>query len=124
MVTAYRSLFSAPAFRWFWTGFTVSALGDAMSQVALVWMVFDRTHSVETLGLFSVAYTGPVLVGGLAAGWLLDRVDRRAVMLVDSLFRGLVMAAGAVVAAGVGGPGQPHLLRLGPALAPTVALAR
>src|SRR5256885_7385641 len=99
MVTAYRSLFSAPAFRWFWTGFTVSALGDAMSQVALVWMVFDRTHSVETLGLFSVAYTGPVLVGGLAAGWILDRVDRRTVMLVDSLFRGLVMAAVPVLAA-------------------------
>src|SRR2546423_493000 len=93
MVTAYRSLFSAPAFRWFWSGFTASALGDAMSQVALVWMVFDRTRSVEMLGLFSVAYTGPVVVGGFVAGWVLDRFDRRTVMLVDSLVRGLVMAS-------------------------------
>ena len=99
VVTTYRSLFAGPAFRWFWTGFTVSALGDAMSQVALVWMVFDRTRSVETLGLFSVAYTAPVIVGGLAAGWILDRVDRRLVMLIDSLFRGLVMGTVPVLAA-------------------------
>jgi MFS family permease len=33
----------------------------------------------------------PVVVGGFVAGWLLDRFDRRKVMLIDSLFRGLVV---------------------------------
>src|SRR5947207_14032088 len=92
MIDSYRALLALPAFRWFWSGFALSSLGDAMSQVALVWTVFETSHSAETLALFSVAYTGPVLVGGFVAGWLLDRFDRRAVMMADSLFRGAVVA--------------------------------
>ncbi len=87
----YRRVFSHPSFRAFWTGFTLSVLGDAMSGVALTWYVFDQTGSARALGLLTLAYTGPVIFGGLAAGWLLDRFERRKVMLVDNLVRGLAM---------------------------------
>ncbi|HEY0070783.1 MAG TPA: MFS transporter, partial [Chloroflexia bacterium] len=81
------------AFRLFWSGFTFSVLGDAMSRVALTWFVYESTRSAEALGWLMLAYTGPVIAGGLVAGSLLDRFDRRKVMLVDNLVRGLAVAS-------------------------------
>ena len=39
-----------------------------------------------------LCFTRPIVVGGVLAGWLLDRFDRRQVMLVDNLARGSIMA--------------------------------
>ena len=52
--------------------------------------MYDTTHSPEALGLLSLFYTGPVILGGLVAGWLLDRFDRRRVMMADSLLRAAI----------------------------------
>lgn len=90
--TRYQSVFSSPPFRAFWLGFTLSALGDAMTNVALVWYVYQTTHVPQAVGLLLLCYTGPVIVGGLLAGSLLDRFNRRTVMLVDTTFRGCVVA--------------------------------
>jgi MFS family permease len=84
----YRRVFGNPSFRSFWLGFTLSVMGDAMSRVALTWYVYDLTRSARALALFTLAYTGPVILGGLMAGWLLDRFDLRKVMLIDNLVRG------------------------------------
>lgn len=89
----YREIFQVQAFRLFWSGFTLSVLGDAMSRVALTWFVYESTGSAEALGWLMLAYTGPVIAGGLVAGSLLDRFDRRKVMLVDNLVRGLAVAS-------------------------------
>lgn len=89
---SYRQIFAYRAFRWFWLGYTASVIGDVMTRVALVWFVYEATHSTRALGWLMVAYTGPIVVGGLLAGWLLDRFDRRRVMLADSAFRGVVVA--------------------------------
>lgn len=89
----YRQLFRQPAYRLFWLGFTGSVLGDAMARVALTWFVYELTRSPAAVGGLMLAYTGPVVVGGLLAGPLLDRFDRRTVMLVDNLVRGTVMLA-------------------------------
>jgi MFS family permease len=87
----YRQVFRHEAFRSFWLSFTLSALGDAMTRVALTWFVYELTKSPEALGLLSLTYTGPVILGGLVAGWLLDRFDRRKVMIADNLIRGAAM---------------------------------
>lgn len=89
----YWHIFQAQPFRLFWTGFTLSVLGDSMARVALTWYIYELTGSAEALGLLALTYTGPVVVGGLAAGWLLDRFDRRRVMLADNLLRGAAMLA-------------------------------
>ncbi len=87
----YQQIFQQPAFRNFWLGFTLSTLGDVMGRVALTWFVYDLTRSSEALGLLALAYTGPVILGGLVAGPLLDHFGARRVMLVDNLARGAVM---------------------------------
>jgi MFS family permease len=87
----YRDIFSNVAFRRFWLGFTCSELGDAMTKVALVWYVLQTTHSPQAVGILLLCYTGPVVVGGLVAGTLLDRFERRRVMFVDNLTRGIAV---------------------------------
>ncbi len=91
LANPYGELFRSRPFARFWTGFTISALGDAMTRVALVWFVYQATKSPEAVGILLLCYTGPVLVGGLLAGFLLDRFDRGRVMLVDNLIRGLAV---------------------------------
>jgi MFS family permease len=91
-INHYSQIFQIRAFRAFWTGFTLSAIGDAMTRVALTWFVYEKTGSAAALGWLTLAYTGPVLIGGLVAGTLLDRFDRRKVMLVDSVLRGVAVA--------------------------------
>jgi MFS family permease len=86
-------------FRNFWLGFAFSGIGDAMTKTALVWYVFARTGSAVDVGLLLLAYAGPVTIGGLVAGHLLDRFDRRKVMLLDSLVRCAVVASVPIAAA-------------------------
>ncbi len=76
-----------------WSGATVSALGDGMSFVALVWLVLERTGDPRMVGWLAAAYTGPVVIGGLVAGIVLDRFDRRAVLAADNAIRGLAIAS-------------------------------
>lgn len=88
----YSEILSFTSFRNFWVGISFSMIGDAMTRVALTWYVWERTNSAEALALLGILYLAPVIAGGLAAGWLLDRFDRRKVMLYDSLLRGIVVS--------------------------------
>lgn len=87
------------SFRDFWLAFTFSSVGDMMTKTALVWYVFERTRSPVQVGLLLLAYAGPVAIGGLLAGYLLDRFDRRKTMLLDSLVRGVVVISVPLAAA-------------------------
>jgi MFS family permease len=88
----YRQIFKHSSFRSFWIGYSLSILGDTMTRVALTWFVYETTGSAQALGWLTFFYTGPVLIGGLLAGWLLDRFGRQKVMLVDNLLRAGVVA--------------------------------
>jgi len=79
-----------PAFRRVWLGTTASAAGDSGSWIALVALSLGAAHA--SLPLLVVLYTAPVAVGGLVAGWALDRFDRRRLMIADSVIRGAVFA--------------------------------
>jgi len=91
MFNNYRRIFQNRPFRLFWFGFSFSVLGDSLSRIALTWYVYDHTKSAEALGWLAFWYTGPVIIGGLIAGSLLDRFDRRTVMVVDNVIRGTAM---------------------------------
>lgn len=92
-----------------WFGATLSLLGDGLTWVALVWLVLERGGESGDVGLLVVCYTAPVVVGGLGAGILLDRFDRRRVLLADNLVRGLAVLT-VPVAAGLGVLTYEHLL--------------
>ncbi|HUG13634.1 MAG TPA: MFS transporter [Thermomicrobiales bacterium] len=88
----YRQVLGQRSFRLFWLGFVFSVLGDSMTRVALTWIVYEQTGSARAIGWLMLCYTGPIVVGGLMAGALLDRFDRRTVMIVDNAIRGVAVA--------------------------------
>jgi MFS family permease len=95
----YASLLRRRDYRLLWVGATISALGDGMSFVALVWLLFERGADAATVGWLAAAYTGPVVIGGIAAGLILDRFDKRRVLIADNIVRGLAIASVPVAAA-------------------------
>jgi MFS family permease len=90
-LAAYRNAFAQRDFRRLWLGFTISVFGDSFTLVAFVWFVLERTRSPEALGLLMAAFTGPVLASGLIAALLLDRFDRRLVLTLDTVLRGIAI---------------------------------
>jgi len=95
----YRRLLGRREYRLLWTGATISALGDGMSFLALVWLVLERTNDPALVGVLAAVYTAPVVIGGLAAGLILDRFDRRTVLIGDNAIRGLAVASVPIAAA-------------------------
>jgi MFS family permease len=89
---SYRDILGNKSFLLFWSGFTLSSIGDVLTRVALTWFVFEQTNSPQALGLLTIAYTAPILIGGFVAGPLLDRFSPRRVMIVDNLIRGASFA--------------------------------
>lgn len=68
---------------------TVSATGDAVSLVALPLLVLDATGSVATMGLVTAAGTAGYVVAGAFGGVVVDRFDRRRLMVVTSVLQAL-----------------------------------
>ncbi len=89
----YRDLLRRRDFGLLWSGATVSALGDGMSFVALVWLLIERGGTPTDVGWLAAVYTGPVVVGGVAAGVILDRFDPRRVLALDNTIRGLAVVS-------------------------------
>jgi MFS family permease len=74
-------------FRLLWFGQATSAIGDAMTPVALVFAVLHATGSAGDLGFVLAAYTLSHAVFILAGGVWGDRLERRVVMLTCDLVR-------------------------------------
>ncbi|MGD1052281.1 MAG: MFS transporter [Candidatus Dormibacteria bacterium] len=92
---AFGSLRSS-TFRWWFASQVLSASGSMTQGVAQAWLVLKLTGSGLDLGLLGACYMVPVLVGGPWAGTLVDRVDRRRLLIAtQSLF---LAAAGVVTA--------------------------
>ncbi len=89
----FRRVLAIADFRRFWLGATISSIGDAMTFVALSWLVLSGPDPASRLALLALLYTAPVVLGGLLAGPILDRFDKRRVLIIDSVFRGGVMAS-------------------------------
>lgn len=72
-------------YRWFIGGWVVASMGLQMQGTALAWEVYERTGQVESLGWVSVARALPVLLFALPAGQLVDRLDRRKVLIATQV---------------------------------------
>ena len=81
----------------------LSQLGDWLYNVALLAVVFDRTHSAAWLGATTAARVLPIVLLGPVAGVLGDRLDRRLVMVASDVVRAATMVA-LIAAVGLGLP--------------------
>lgn len=97
-----RAALRYPAFRYLLSALAVSQVGDWLYNLALVVLVYDRTHSALWAGATTAAWVVPVVVLGPLGGVLADRFDRRRVMIACDLARmGLMFVLAAVAAAGL-----------------------
>ena len=63
----------------------LSEIGDWLYNLALVVLVYDRTHSALWAGVTTAARVVPVVVLGPLGGVLADRFDRRRIMIMCDL---------------------------------------
>jgi MFS transporter, DHA1 family, staphyloferrin A biosynthesis exporter len=71
-----------PKFRAMWLGFVVSHVGDFVQQIAQNWLVVTLTHSALKVALVALAQALPRLFISVFAGVMVDRADRRKLLLV------------------------------------------
>ncbi|MFE6686901.1 MFS transporter [Streptomyces sp. NPDC057743] len=65
------------AFRRLWAGQTLSGFGGQMTVAAVMFQVWQMTHSTVWSGAVALAQAVPLIALGLFAGAVVDRVDRR-----------------------------------------------
>lgn len=82
-----------------WVGQVVSHLGDALFLTAIVFIALEVTGSKGAAGLLSGLKYAPAIVFGLFAGVLVDRYDRRRVMVWADLLRAVSVGAIPLLAA-------------------------
>ncbi len=78
------------AFYLLWMGEAISVLSSAVLQMALIWHLTATTQSAAVLSAASIAGFLPAALLGSIAGTLVDRWNRKAVMIGADLFIALV----------------------------------
>src|ERR1044072_1416649 len=90
-------------YRLFFAGQLVSLVGTWMTSVAMSWLVWRLTHSAFLLGAVAFASYVPAFVLGPIAGVVVDRFDKRRVVIgtqvlamVQSLLLAVLTLSGAI----------------------------
>jgi MFS family permease len=77
-------------YRYAWTGQVVSEIGDHFNNIAVFSLVMQTTGSGLIVSGVMLARAVPAILAGPVAGVLLDRVDRRQIMIASDLVRAVV----------------------------------
>ncbi len=88
-----KRLSGMPGFTVVWVGQIVSVMATNMTQFALTIWVFELTGSVTALGLVQVFFITPFLLISPIAGVMVDRYNRKLMMMVSDLTAGLATVA-------------------------------
>lgn len=86
----YRRLIHNRDFVALWIGQAISSIGDYFSLLAIPIFINRLTGSVMLVGLSFISGMLPALVLGPIAGVFVDRLDRRKVMILSDVFRGVL----------------------------------
>jgi MFS family permease len=92
-MSAVRAVFAVPNYRRLVAGQSVSLVGSWAETIALGLLVLDMTHSSITLGFVMATRYLPVLLCTSYAGVLVDRNDKRHVLLLTSGILGVTTLA-------------------------------
>jgi len=89
--TGLRGLLAIADFRRLWLAQVVSDVGDNLTLITLLFLVQRLTGSTVALAGLAISITIPSLVFGVISGVFVDRWDRRTVMIVSDVLRGVVV---------------------------------
>jgi len=71
----------SPLFRRFWLGRSLSVMGSQIAAVAVMYQIWESTHSVVWSGAVGIAHAIPMLLLSVIAGSCADRYDRRRIQM-------------------------------------------
>jgi MFS family permease len=92
---------SVPNYRRFISGQAVSMTGTWMQTIAQSWLVLQLTNSATDVGLVVALQTLPILLLGPYAGVIVDRLDKRRLLLgLLSIMAGQALVLGLLTATG------------------------
>src|ERR1043165_3926426 len=80
-------------YRYTWFGQVVSETGDYFNNVAVFALVMEKSGSGLVVSGVMLARAIPAMLAGPVAGVLLDRLDRRRIMIASDLVRAVVALA-------------------------------
>ncbi len=93
-----RAILQKPGLRFVFGANMVSMLGSGMNSAAVAWYILQATHSEVALGYFAVLTTLPAVLILPFSGVLIDREDRRRLVMVLDAARAVVILVVAILA--------------------------
>ncbi len=80
-------------YRYTWIGQVVSEFGDHFNNIAVFSLAMETTHSGLVVSGIMLSRAIPAMMAGPLAGVILDRFDRKRIMLASDLIRAVVALA-------------------------------
>lgn len=84
-----KDLLKIDNYRYLWFGQIVSDFGDGMTNLALLLLVNHLTGSTAALATMAIVLALPSLTVGLLAGVIVDRSDRKRLMILSDFLRAI-----------------------------------
>src|SRR6202162_214469 len=93
-----RSILQKKALRYVFGANMISMLGSGMNSAAVAWYILQATHSEVALGTFAVLQTLPAMLMLPFTGVLIDREDRRRLVMMLDAIRAVIILAVSILA--------------------------
>jgi DHA3 family macrolide efflux protein-like MFS transporter len=93
-----RNILQKPALRYVFAANMISMLGSGMNSAAVAWYILQATHSEVALGTFAVLQTLPAMLMLPFTGVLIDREDRRRLVMMLDAVRAVIILAVSILA--------------------------
>ncbi len=93
-----RAILSQRPLRFVFAANMVSMLGSGMNAAAVAWYILEATHSEQALGTLAVLQTIPAMLMLPFTGVIIDREDRRRLVMWLDAVRALIIVAVAILA--------------------------
>jgi MFS family permease len=93
-----RSILQKKGLRFIFAANVISMIGSGMNSAAVAWYILQATHSEIALGTFAVVQTLPAILLLPFTGVIIDREDRRCLVMALDVTRAVVIAVVAVLA--------------------------
>jgi MFS family permease len=93
-----RASFNHRSLRFVFAANLISMVGSGMNSAAVAWYILKATHSEMALGTFAVLQTVPAMLMLPFTGVVIDREDRRRLVMWLDAIRGLIIVIVAILA--------------------------
>jgi MFS family permease len=93
-----RSILQKRALRFVFAANVISMLGSGMNAAAVAWYILQATHSEIALGTFAVLQTIPAMLMLPFTGVIIDREDRRRLVMMLDAVRAIIILAVSILA--------------------------